>query len=112
MKDQKIFQLIGDLEKKVMMGNMALNKFAHESSNHFNSLTISFNAVKNLLVEKGILTDEEINQRIEVEIEKAYATQNGEGEIMDEPTEEIIEDPDENEETPAEEEFEEEQEEG
>lgn len=114
MKDQKIFQLIGDLEKKVMMGNMALNKFAHESSDHFNSLVLSFNACKGLLVEKGVMTDEEIDSRIKIEVEKAIAAQNGEAEIMEETSEEIIEDPDgeESEETPPEEEFEEEQEEG
>ena len=50
MKDQKIFQMYGDLEKRIAVGNMALNKFAHESSDHFNTLVLSFNAIKNLLV--------------------------------------------------------------
>lgn len=110
MQDKKIYQLIGELEKKVVMGNMALNKFAHDSSNHFNTLVLSFNAVKNLLVEKGVMTDEEVDARVIIEVDKATAAQQGE-EIIDEPSEEIIEDPDE-EETPAEEEYEEEQEEG
>jgi hypothetical protein len=111
MTDQKIFQMFGELERKTIMGNMALNKFAHESSNHFNTLVISFNAVKNLLVEKGIMTNEEIDERITLEVEKATAAQQND-EIMEEPSTEIIEDPDENEETPVEEDYEEEQEEG
>ena len=111
MKDQKIFQMYGDLEKRIAMGNMALNKFAHESSNHFNTLVLSFNAVKNIIVEKEIMTNEEIDARIVVEVEKAEAAQRGE-ENTDEPSEEIIEDPDENEESPVEENYEEEQEEG
>ena len=111
MTDQKIFQMFADLEKKVMMGNMALNKFAHDSSNHFNTLVLSFNAVKNLLVEKGIMTDEEIDARVIVEVEKATAAQKGEefiGENAEEdtPPDEIIE------EGESEEEYEEEQEEG
>ena len=115
MKDQKIYQMFGDLEKRIAMGNMALNKFAHESSNHFNTLVLSFNAVKNIIVEKGVMTNEEIDAQIVVELEKAEAAQKGDG-IIEEPTEEdtppdeMIEDPDE--ETPAEEDFEEEQEEG
>ena len=115
MQDKKIYQIFGDLEKKIAMGNMALNKFAQDSSNHFNTLVLSFNAVKNLLVEKEVMTNEEIDARIVVEVEKAEKAQKGE-EIIDEPTEEdtppeeMIDDPDE--ESPAEEEFEEEQEEG
>ena len=111
MQDRKIYQLIGELEKQVVMGNMALNKFAHDSSEHFNVLTLSFNSVKNLLVEKGIMTDSEINERIILEIEKAKGIL--EDEIIDdtdEPTEEIIEDLDE--ESSTEEDYEEEQEEG
>lgn len=115
MQDKKIFQMFGDLEKRIAMGNMALNKFAHESSNHFNTLVLSFNAVKNIIVEKEIMTNEEIDARIVVELEKAESAQKGE-EVIDETTEEdtppdeMIEDPEG--ETPAEEDFEEEQEEG
>ena len=112
MREQQIYKLFGELEKRIAMGNMALNKFAHESSEHFNTLVLSFNAVKNLLVEKDVMTNEEIDARIIIEVEKATAAQKGEEIIddQDEPTEEIIEDPDE--ESPVEEEFEEEQEEG
>lgn len=115
MQDKKIFQMYGDLEKRIAMGNMALNKFAHESSNHFNTLVLSFNAVKNIIVEKGIMTNEEIDAQIVVELEKAEAAQRGDGIIEetteeDTPPDEIIEDPEG--ETPAEEEYEEEQEEG
>lgn len=115
MQDKKVYQMFGELEKKTAMGNMALNKFAHESSNHFNTLVLSFNSIKNLLVEKGIMTNEEIDAQIVVELEKAEAAQKGDG-IIEEPTEEetppeeMIEDPEE--ETPVEEDFEEEQEEG
>ena len=111
MKDQKIFQMYGDLEKRIAVGNMALNKFAHESSDHFNTLVLSFNAIKNLLVEKGVMTDDEIDARVIVEVEKATAAQKGEefiGENAEEdtPPDEIIE------EGESEEEYEEEQEEG
>ena len=84
MRDQKIIQMFGEIEKKITMSNMILNKFAHESSHQFNTLVLSFNAVKNLLVEKGVMTDEEINERITLEIEKAQASQD---EIMEEPVE-------------------------
>lgn len=110
MTDQKVYQMFGELEKRIAMGNMALNKFAQDSSNHFNTLVLSFNAVKNIIVEKEIMTNEEIDTRIVVELEKAEASQKGEEIEEDTPPEEMIEDPEE--ESPAEEDFEEEQEEG
>lgn len=111
MKDQKIYQMFGDLEKRIAMGNMALNKFAHESSDHFNTLVLSFNAVKNILVEKENMTNEEIDARILVELEKAEAAQRGDG-IIEEPKEEDTPPDEIIEEGESEEDFEEEQEEG
>ena len=111
MQDKKIYQMYGELERKIALGNMALNKFAHESSNHFNTLVLSFNAVKNIIVEKGIMTNEEIDAQITIELEKAEAAQKGE-EIIEEPKEEDTPPDEIIEEEESEEDFEEEQEEG
>lgn len=73
MKDAAIYKMVGEVERKVALQNMALNKFAQESSHHLNSLVLSFNAVKNLLVEKNNMTNEEIDKQILIELEKANA---------------------------------------
>lgn len=110
MRDQKILQMFGEMERKIALQNMALNNFAQESSHHMNTLVVSFNAVKNLLVEKTVMTDDEINERIILEVEKAKAIP--EDEIMEEEHEEgEKEEASEETETEAEEDYEEEQEE-
>ena len=105
MRDQVVIKMFKELEQRIAMGNMALNKFAHESAQQMNTLVLSFNAVKNLLVEKGNMTDDEINARIIIEVEKVKEDQQPKDEIIEDPEEgkeseileEIIEDPDEEE---------------
>lgn len=71
MKESKIIRTFRELDMNIMKQNMALNKFAQEATQHLNTLVLSFNAVKTLLEKNNIMTTEEINEQIIVEIDKA-----------------------------------------
>ena len=64
MKESTLIAELNDLKRRLNIGNMALQQFMNESTMHMNVLTMGFNAMKNLIVEKEVMTSKEIDDKI------------------------------------------------
>lgn len=64
MKESKLITELNDLKRRINIGNMALQQFMNESTMHMNVLTMGFNAIKKLIVEKKVMTNAEIDAKI------------------------------------------------
>ena len=70
MRDSEIYRLLGQKEEKIKLLTNYVDDFTKEQSMHMNSLIMTFNAFKNVIISKELITNDELNEMVMVEVKK------------------------------------------